>query len=63
MEYNHSVSLSKAANFLGVDEIVNFDYKSLNSIRKLSKTFGCTENELIRNLCPITNAGTVAEIE
>ena len=46
-------SLSKAANLLGVDEIVNFDYKSLNSIRKLSKTFGCNEELLMKNLCPI----------
>jgi hypothetical protein len=48
------ISLSKAANLLGVDEIVNFDYKSLNSIRKLSKTLGCREYELMKNLCPIS---------
>lgn len=55
------MSLSKAAHLLGVNEIVNFDYKSLNSIRKLSKTFGCTENELIKNLCPATTTGNEIE--
>lgn len=46
------MSLNKAATLLGVNEIINYDYKSLNSIRKLSKTLGCSEFSLIRDLCP-----------
>jgi hypothetical protein len=46
---NHA-SLNKAASLLGVNEINNLDYKSLNSIRKLSDKFGCMEYDLIKNL-------------
>lgn len=45
---NWSNSLKKAALLLGVNEINKFDYKSINSIRKLAKTFGCDEYELIK---------------
>lgn len=41
-------SLKKASLLLGVNEIKKFDYKSINSIRKLAKTFGCDEYELIK---------------
>jgi hypothetical protein len=43
-----SNSLKKASLLLGVNEIKKFDYKSINSIRKLAKTFGCDEYELIK---------------
>jgi glycosylphosphatidylinositol transamidase (GPIT) subunit GPI8 len=45
---NSSLSLNKAANLLGVNEINKFDYKSLNSIRKLAKTLGCNEYDLMK---------------
>jgi hypothetical protein len=41
-------SLNKAANLLGVNEINKFDYRSLNSIRKLAKTLGCNEYDLMK---------------
>lgn len=41
-------SLKKASLLLGVNELKKFDYKSINSIRKLAKTFGCDEYELIK---------------
>lgn len=41
-------SLKKASLLLGVNELNKFDYKSINSIRKLAKTFGCDEYELIK---------------
>ena len=44
-----SVSLNKAAHLLGVNEINKFDYKSLNSIRKLAKTLGCNEFDLMKS--------------
>jgi hypothetical protein len=44
-----NLSLNKAANLLGVNELNNFDYKSLNSIRKLAKTLGCNEFELMKS--------------
>ena len=47
---NCSMSLNKAANLLGVNEINKFDYKSLNSIRKLAKTLGCNEYDLMKSL-------------
>ncbi len=43
-----NLSLNKAAHLLGVTEINNFDYRSLNSIRKLSKTLGCKEYDLMK---------------
>ena len=46
---NLSVSLNKAAHLLGVNEINKFDYKSLNSIRKLAKTLGCNEFDLMKS--------------
>lgn len=49
-------SLSKAAIVLGVNgELTNLNVKNLNSLRKLSKTLGCNEDDLIRNLCPNVN--------
>ena len=45
----NQLSLNKAAHLLGVTEINNFDYKSLNSIRKLSKTLGCNEYDLMKS--------------
>ena len=46
-------SLKKAAYRLGVTEINNFDYRSLNSIRKLSKTLGCKEYDLMKSFSPM----------
>jgi len=46
---NLAVSLNKAAHLLGVTEINKFDYKSLNSIRKLAKTLGCNEFDLMKS--------------
>jgi hypothetical protein len=45
---NSHTSLNKAANLLGINELNNFDYKSLNSIRKLAKTLGCNEYDLMK---------------
>ncbi len=45
---NLSASLNKAANLLGVNELNKFDYRSLNSIRKLAKTLGCNEYDLMK---------------
>ena len=45
---NSQTSLNKAAHLLGINELNKFDYKSLNSIRKLAKTFGCNEVELMK---------------
>lgn len=50
---NPQASLKKAAHRLGVTEINNFDYRSLNSIRKLSKTLGCKEYDLMKSFCPM----------
>jgi hypothetical protein len=47
--YSSQLSLNKAAHLLGVNEINNFDYKSLNSIRKLAKTLGCNEYDLMKS--------------
>lgn len=46
---NDSVSLNKAAHLLGINELNKFDYKSLNSIRKLAKTLGCNEFDLMKS--------------
>lgn len=46
---DNQASLNKAAHLLGVNEINNFDYKSLNSIRKLAKTLGCNEYDLMKS--------------
>jgi len=43
-----ATQLNKAANLLGVNELNKFDYKSLNSIRKLAKTLGCNEFDLMQ---------------
>lgn len=48
IDENWATSLKKASLLLGVNEIKKFDYKSINSIRKLAKTFGCDEYELIK---------------
>ena len=48
LENQQTTSLNKAANLLGVNEINKFDYKSLNSIRKLAKTLGCNEYDLMK---------------
>ena len=48
LENQQATSLNKAANLLGVNEINKFDYKSLNSIRKLAKTLGCNEYDLMK---------------
>jgi hypothetical protein len=48
------ISLNKAANLLGVNEINKFDYKSLNSIRKLAKTLGCNEYDLMKTFSSST---------
>lgn len=42
-------SLNKAAHLLGVNEINKLDYKSLQSIRKLAKTLGCNEFDLMKS--------------
>lgn len=46
---NDFLSLNKAAYLLGCTEINKFDYKSLNSIRKLAKTLGCHEYDLMKS--------------
>lgn len=48
-------SLNKAANLLGVNELNKLDYKSLNSIRKLAKTFGCNEYDLMKTFASSGN--------
>jgi hypothetical protein len=58
MAENSQTSLNKAAHLLGVNEINRFDYKSLNSIRKLAKTFGCEEYELMKTFGPQTTTTT-----
>ncbi len=45
---NLPTSLNKAANLLGVNELNKLDYRSLNSIRKLAKTLGCNEFDLMK---------------
>jgi hypothetical protein len=45
---NLPASLNKAANLLGVNELNKLDYRSLNSIRKLAKTLGCNEYDLMK---------------
>jgi hypothetical protein len=50
-------SLNKAAHLLGVNELNSLDYKSLNSIRKLSKTLGCAEVDLMRTFTTNTSNG------
>ena len=57
------LSLNKAANFLGVNEIVNLDQKSINSIRKLSKTLGCMEHDLLKDICSPKEANPEIIIE
>ena len=47
---HESLSLLKAASLLGCDELNALDNKSLQSVRKLAKTLGCGECELVKTL-------------
>jgi hypothetical protein len=53
-------SLNKAAHLLGINELSGLDYKSLNSIRKLSKTLGCNEFDLMKTFTSGTDLSSDA---
>jgi hypothetical protein len=55
--------LNKAAHLLGVNELNKFDYKSLNSIRKLAKTLGCNEFDLMQTFSQPTQTASEQEVD